>query len=403
MSIDMPSHDTFSQPPDLAPVGFWQRLRGPLLYFLSLFCLHAGFLYAWGCFIAPAILTKDRLQPLLLAYPIALLASAIAGFCRMRVLQHDAAHLRAQRIQSLEDEQLRLRSLGDASENRVAATVLSLAQQLDENAHAESGMVMRYPAAAAGQMSRFEVDNLLVTRFGVFLVEVKNWKHPVHIGPSGWMVDKPDDRSPVTSPLEQSAPKYRVLRQLADQAAGGEGAIPVESIVVFSHPKASFSVQAPRQVLYMTDLPYYLRLAYLRAAKAGLPSPEAVARMRQSIAALHDTDPMAKHHFLLELASRNISAFDYQALEQERQRLLSLPPVAAGPFWRSWLAYVPIALFFVAEALFLTSAAVGASPLAALPSASATASASADVGKQKPPKHKRKKQARHAVDAPNVE
>jgi hypothetical protein len=292
---------------------------------------------------------------------------------------------RAGEIARIEQAQQQLRTKGDASETLVGNTLLALAQQFDPTASLGNGMVMHYPQSRPGQMSRFEIDNLLITRFGVFLVEVKHWKNPITISASGWAIEKPSGTEPVSSPLEQSAPKHRVLTQAVNQTCTHAAGLPVESIVVLSHPQARFSLHAPAQVLVLSDLGYYLRLAYLRALGNGLPSVHDVKRAKYAIDEMHDKDPTAKHHFLLELAAKKGFSLDYLELDQARQAIVNLPYLRPRPIWRSWATYLASTL--VAGAIGTMQMQLGhteitpppSAPLSAAASASATASTTSDI------------------------
>jgi hypothetical protein len=131
--------------------------------------------------------------------------------------------------------------------------------------------------------------------------------------------------------------------------------VAINSIVVMAHPQASFPMDAPEEVLYLGDIRYYLRRAYLRAERNGsLLSTADADRLREKILELRDAEPDAKHRFLLELASKNPNAAqNYLSLENAYQSLRKRPLPRQRPFWKSAINYLPIVIALTGEAAYL--------------------------------------------------
>jgi len=262
-----------------------------------------------------------------------------------------AAAQRKQELISIESRQHALQTLGDESEEMVDAVIREVAPKLDPQYCATRGMVVRYPSSRPDQMPMFEVDNLLITRFGIFLIEVKHWKGRIDVSDNGWSVVKPGKVEGKQSPLKQSEPKARVLRAIAREVFGDCSPAKVHSLAVFTHPTVELPLTVPAEVLFLQELRYYLRTTYLSTLESGLASLEVVQRFRDKLGELHNSNPDAKHEFMLELARKKGTNSEYLDLELRKQQLQRFPGLYPRPYWASPVMYIGVALYLGAAAV----------------------------------------------------
>lgn len=274
----------------------------------------------------------------------AVISGVVIGWCRERYRIVRAETAQQERIAILESEQQALRTKGDESERHVGTTLLGWARELDSGATLQTGVILRYQDSRPDQISKFEIDCLLITRFGIFVVEVKNWKHPVLLMASGWVVDKPSGPEEVKSPLLQNQPKQRALQALADAIGLNGQRVKVRNLVILPHPEARLAMQAPAEAMYLNEGRLYLRQAYCEAQKTGLCSAGQLERITARLRLQIDDTPLAKHDFLLELFEKKRLAVEYKTLDQERLMLVNAPPEIPRAVWKCGVTYLPLIL-----------------------------------------------------------
>lgn len=276
-------------------------------------------------------------------------AGALVAWVRERSRIAAEADDRIARLDAIEAEQLSIRTLGDPSEQQVGQALLGWCRDLDPAATLSTGVIMFYPEASADQISRFEIDCLLIASCGIFVVEVKNWKHPISVTSTGWIVHKPEGTMEAKSPLVQNLPKVKAIHN-ALRDRNDLCPIPVYNLAILSHAQASLPMHAPVEAMCLGEARLFLRQAYQRAREQGMPSVPVVQQVGAKIAAITDQRPDAKHDFLLELHKKKGQALDYARLEREKQALIAQPAAKPRPVWQCAWTYVPSACFFVALA-----------------------------------------------------
>ena len=101
-----------------------------------------------------------------------------------------------------------------------------------------------------------EIDHLIICRFGIFVVETKDWGGAVRPGPH-------DDELIVSFDSGYEATRRSPLAQCASKIAFIKRCQPVdwrvESIAVFSNSKARLSKDCPRNMILLPDIEDYLR------------------------------------------------------------------------------------------------------------------------------------------------
>lgn len=332
-------------------VSYWWRTssRGRntvhAIFLTSIVWLPSGLLLTLGLWIGDVAAAFYKWRTAVLAWLVCGGAAFLLTLAREFWRAVGASYKRTQEIDHIERNQLALRSKGDESEEMVAKVLEEVASQLDPLYWCGRGLIFRYPESRPDQVSMFEIDNLLITNFGVFLIEVKNWKSRVEIAGDNWTVINGAGRDQKQSPLKQSQPKLRVLEAIAREVLGECPAMKVHSLAVFTHREGEFPLTAPAEVLYLKEVRYFLRTAYLLAQKAGLPSRESVQRFRNRLERIQDKRPEAKHEFMLELAKKKGDSSGYLEQELRKQHLRSLHGLHIRPYCASPLMYVVLVAY----------------------------------------------------------
>ncbi|TCK33428.1 nuclease-like protein [Paraburkholderia sp. BL8N3] len=134
-----------------------------------------------------------------------------------------------------------------------------------------------------------EVDHLVVTPFGIFVVETKNWAGRIEPGPTEQTVVRigaDGQRDVRRSPMQQNRSKVAFLRSMLP------GSWPVEGIAAFSHPYCDVSCALPLNLMRATDLRQWLRGRKSRY-ESRRDLPVNVPQARRSILAVSETGSVA--------------------------------------------------------------------------------------------------------------
>ncbi|MCA8022677.1 nuclease-related domain-containing protein [Burkholderia metallica] len=158
---------------------------------------------------------------------------------------------------------------GDAGEARVLAELRCILSQLcgdDFYVHPTALLLLHAPGT---EFPTAEVDHLVVTPFGIFVIETKNWAGAIVPGSTADTVvchqpgGKLEERR---SPVSQNRAKVAFLR----------GTLPavwnVQGLGVFAHESCTLSPDLPLALVTLRDLAYWLRTQRDRHAKSGKPN-----------------------------------------------------------------------------------------------------------------------------------
>ncbi|MGG2041494.1 nuclease-related domain-containing protein [Burkholderia gladioli] len=164
---------------------------------------------------------------------------------------------------------IRAQASGDAGEARVNAELRRALSQIcgpDFYVHPTALLLLHAPGS---EFPTAEVDHLVITPFGIFLVETKNWAGAILPGRTPDQVicqlpgGKRDERR---SPISQNRAKVAFLR----------GTLPatwsVQGLGVFSHDACTLSAELPLSLVALRDLGYWLRTQRDRHVRSGNPS-----------------------------------------------------------------------------------------------------------------------------------
>ncbi|WP_186138425.1 nuclease-related domain-containing protein [Burkholderia gladioli] len=163
----------------------------------------------------------------------------------------------------------RSQASGDAGEARVNAELRRILGKLcgtDFYVHPTALLLLHAPGTA---FPTAEVDHLVVTPFGIFVVETKNWAGAILPGRTADHVvcqlpgGRKEDRR---SPISQNRAKVAFLR----------GTLPatwdVQGLGVFSNDACSLSPDLPLTLVGLLDLDYWLRTQRDHHVKSGKPN-----------------------------------------------------------------------------------------------------------------------------------
>ncbi|MGU3778966.1 nuclease-related domain-containing protein [Burkholderia metallica] len=162
----------------------------------------------------------------------------------------------------------RAQASGDVGEARVIEELRRVLSQLCGNdfyVHPTALLLLHAPGT---EFPTAEVDHLVVTPFGIFVIETKNWAGSILPGRTADQVvchlpgGKLEERR---SPISQNRAKVAFLR----------GTLPapwtVQGLGVFSHDACRLSPDLPLALVTLRDLGYWLRTQRDRHVKSGNP------------------------------------------------------------------------------------------------------------------------------------
>lgn len=98
-----------------------------------------------------------------------------------------------------------------------------------------------------------QIDHLVISRYGVFVIEMKNWVGNIYANERTWVKYTGKRQQNLESPLRQN---YRHVKTIADQLNIPEGLI--HGMVAVSH-RAKFMGSMPKDVYFFMQVPYIIR------------------------------------------------------------------------------------------------------------------------------------------------
>ncbi|MBP7111666.1 MAG: NERD domain-containing protein [Nitrosomonas sp.] len=180
-----------------------------------------------------------------------------------------------------------------------------------------------------------EIDLLVVSEIGIFVIEVKNWRGEWGAQDSSGqslvlLTGKSEAKSVQTrsAPLRKTQNKLNILcnrAQLLDDSVGP--CIPVHAIVVFTDPTGNAHPLLPTDYLHLSDLGYYFRikLEKLGHSATGSYVRYGVQAHVDYIKPFLDGAVDALHQHMLRLSPTTISLQDYQNNYQQMLALQNRP------------------------------------------------------------------------------
>jgi hypothetical protein len=180
-------------------------------------------------------------------------------------------------------------AIGEAGEARVQDELRRVLTSLCGNdfyLHPTAVLLHHAPGSA---FPTAEVDHLVVTPFGLFVVETKNWSGSIQPGPTpNTLVRVAPDGSfePRRSPDSQNRTKVAFLRGMLP------GMWPVEGLGVFASASCDLSPRLPLSLIRIDELAHCLRARKARFESAG-QRPVNVAVARDAVLSVAVTEPSA--------------------------------------------------------------------------------------------------------------
>lgn len=144
-------------------------------------------------------------------------------------------------------------ALGERAIQKELARILPTICGNDFYLHSGPAILLHAPGTAYPSA---EIDHLVITQFGVFVIETKHWSgrvrpspsldHLIRISPSGLSETR-------KSPLAQNRTKVAFLQKIVS----GMGC-PVRSVGVFAAPNCTLEGDLHPDLIYSSDLPQWL-------------------------------------------------------------------------------------------------------------------------------------------------
>jgi nuclease-like protein len=193
---------------------------------------------------------------------------------------------------------------GDEGERRVHEELReALTWLCGENFYLHPGALLLNHAPGTDYPTA-EIDHLVITPFGIFIVETKNWTGSIEPGSDSdnFIRTGADGRRETrTSPLRQNRSKVSFLRAVLPALWA------IEGIGVFASDHCMLSPSLPFNVMRRTDLRQWLRGRQARHAMRGSPAID-VAKAWAAIRCVADTDDSAlrKHRERLRVNPKKL-------------------------------------------------------------------------------------------------
>jgi Nuclease-related domain len=217
---------------------------------------------------------------------------------------------------------------GKLGEDAVHCAVLSIFQTL--NIHCVTNRELHCPHAillpTGGDKYSKEIDLLVVSEIGVFVIEVKDWR-------GLWIAkeDQPQLLSKVSSSQSQSndrpAPLYKTknkLKEILNRAKLTN--LHAQALVVFTDSEGNVHAQLPPNYLHISELAYYFRQKaaafYETAVAEGMYDTSFLA---ERILPCLDTSPNALHEHMMRLSPTSDSLKSYQSNHRHLVELQNTP------------------------------------------------------------------------------
>lgn len=176
-----------------------------------------------------------------------------------------------------------------------------------------------------------EIDLLLVTEFGVYMFEVKNWA-------GAWSRSSQTGQLDVTYPNgttgRREDPLSKTLGKLNDIREGLSGHPVSKAIVVNTSSSGSFDQKLSSEYLHVDDLAYFFR-----SERDRNPVIANFTALRWDVLSQLDGSPNAKHDHLMRLSRDTDNVREYQQNHVLIQQLIRRPKLAypAPRIVRGWV------------------------------------------------------------------
>ncbi|MGF6735592.1 hypothetical protein OKW50_007765 [Paraburkholderia youngii] len=178
---------------------------------------------------------------------------------------------------------------GDEGEAAVQTELHAALQWLcGDNFYLHPGPLLLNHARGA-EFPTAEVDHLVVTPFGIFVVETKNWAGRIEPGQDPQTVVRigvDGLRDVRRSPMQQNRSKVAFLRSILP------GTWPVEGVAAFPHAHCDLSSALPLNMMRAADLRQWLRARKSEYAST-TNRPVNVLHARRAVLAVAETAPAA--------------------------------------------------------------------------------------------------------------
>ena len=177
---------------------------------------------------------------------------------------------------------------GDAGEAAVSRRLAELLDLMREGTYCiRDSLILNHAPGTAFPTA--EIDHLVITSFGIFVVETKNWSGRILPAERNTLRRVANDGTSEhrKNPASQNVSKVAFLRLLLPQHAKT-----ITGIGVFSDPGVRLDMQLRSDLLHINELGYWLR-ASRDAFNAKRVSPIAVEDVVQKILSQADISPDA--------------------------------------------------------------------------------------------------------------
>lgn len=211
-----------------------------------------------------------------------------------------------------------IREAGSRGENIVRKTIATIVSSGSiGSARFVDEKTVLFKAQRPGDRTQ-EIDHLLITKFGIFLIETKNYGGKLSLLSGGIVCSDGEIRK---NPLVQSASKVaRAKRHLGDH-------IPVHAVAVFSAENVVLGRNFPADMVTVDNLLDRLIEYKVEFIKSGKKYFD-VDDLRRAISGLIESDENAKHRHLLAIGQKQ-----YCALQESGPLYKFNSPQT----WRAWL------------------------------------------------------------------
>ncbi len=226
---------------------------------------------------------------------------------------------------------------GQQGEDRVHQRVLEIFKSLDIECvtNREFGRPHAILLPTGNDKYSKEIDLLVVSEIGIFVIEVKNWRGEWGAQDSSGqslvlLTGKSEAKSVQTrsAPLLKTQNKLNILcnrAQLLDDSVGP--CIPAHAIVVFTDPTGNAHPLLPTDYLHLSDLGYYFRIQLEKLGNSAMGSyfRYGVQAHVDYIKPYLDGAVDALHQHMLRLSPTTTSLQDYQNNYQQMLALQNRP------------------------------------------------------------------------------
>lgn len=184
--------------------------------------------------------------------------------------------------------QAKMQANGDAGEAAVSDCLQSVLQAISEGPFClRNSLILNHAPGAAFPTA--EVDHLVVTSFGIFVIETKHWSGTILPADDHMLLRVARDGTSEQrkNPAAQNGSKVTFLRSILPQHANA-----ISGVGIFSHPAGRLDMRLRSDLLCLDELAYWLR-ARRDGYRAARLSPIDTEEVIRTILAHTDTSPNA--------------------------------------------------------------------------------------------------------------